>query len=172
MSKVLDEYFGAVRSSDVAAYGYGVVEDFLGRPYALDAFDWVITNPPFRLAEEFVLRALPIARRGVAMLTRTVFLESSGRYERLFRDTPPTVVAQFVERVPMVKGRLDQRASTATGYCWLVWRKPLASSATVFWIPPCRKAFERVGDYEKAPQPMPFKPIDRIGAGKADLFGN
>jgi hypothetical protein len=36
---------------------------------------------------------------------------------------PPTKFAHFVERVPMVKGRLDWKATTATGYAWLVWEK-------------------------------------------------
>jgi hypothetical protein len=67
----------------------------------------VITNPPFRLAEQFVLRAMRVARRGVAILARTVFLESVGRYKSIYTKTPPTKFAQFVERVPMVKGRLD-----------------------------------------------------------------
>lgn len=148
MSKVLEEYFSLVESSDVRNYGYGAVGDFLSTEYPDDAFDWVITNPPFRLAEAFVLKALPIARRGVAMLARTVFLESVGRYERLFRHQPPTSFAQFVERVPMVKGRLDRGATTATGYCWLVWRKNEALSTSVVWIPPCRKQLERHRDYD------------------------
>ena len=38
--------------------------------------------------EEFVMRALDVARVGVAILARTVFLESSGRYNAIFRDTP------------------------------------------------------------------------------------
>jgi hypothetical protein len=49
------------------------------------------------------------------MLTRTVFIESVGRYDRLFSVNQPSHFAQFTERVPMVKGRLDRRASTATG---------------------------------------------------------
>jgi hypothetical protein len=39
---------------------------------------------------------------------------------------PPTKFAQFVEPVPMVKGRLDRKATTAIGYAWLVWEKELA----------------------------------------------
>jgi hypothetical protein len=65
-----------------------------------------------------VLRALQIANRGVAILARTVFLESVGRYDGIFSRGPPTKFAQFVERVPMVKGRLDGKATTATGYAW------------------------------------------------------
>src|ERR1019366_5820583 len=142
MAKVLSEYFGKVQAADIHPHGYGDVRDFLGTPHETNSFDWVITNPPFRLGEDFTSLALKLARRGVAMLTRTVFIESVGRYDRLFSVNPPSHFAQFTERVPMVKGRLDRRASTATGYCWLVW------------IPPCRKALERDDDYE-----LPAKPV-------------
>jgi hypothetical protein len=136
-----------VRCSDAYDYGYGPVRDYLASPYEALAVDWVITNPPFRLAEEFVLRSLLIARRGVAILARTVFLESVGRYERIFLDNPPSVFAQFVERVPMVRGRLDRTATTATGYAWLVWEKGNAGEPRLMWVPPCRKKLERAGDY-------------------------
>jgi hypothetical protein len=147
MSRVLLEYFGEVRSADAYAYGYADVRDFLTYPYETNAVDWVITNPPFRLAEEFVLRALRVARQGVAILARTVFLESVGRYEGIFRNTPPAKFAQFVERVPMVRGRLDGKATTATGYAWLVWEKTSTDAPRLMWVPPCRRKLERKGDY-------------------------
>jgi hypothetical protein len=150
MAKVLKEYFGEVRSSDAHDYGYGPVRDYLAFPYETKAVDWVITNPPFRLAEEFVIRSLDVARTGVAVLVRTVFLESVGRYDRLFKIHPPSVFAQFVERVPMVKGRLDAKATTATGYAWLVWEHASGSDAKVKWIPPCRRLLERKSDYSDA----------------------
>lgn len=152
MAKVLKEYFGDVSYSDAYDYGYGPVRDYLTFPYETNAVDWVITNPPFRLAEEFVLRSLSVARRGVAMLARTVFLESSGRYRRLFENNPPSIFAQFVERVPMIKGRLDRKATTATGYAWLLWEKSGADYPRLVWVPPCRKQLERASDYpEKLP---------------------
>ena len=147
MSRPLGEYFGSVASSDAYHYGFAKIRDYLAIPYEAQAFDWVITNPPFRLAEEFVERSLVVARKGVAILARTVFLESSGRYNSLFRDRPPTKFAQFVERVPMVKGRLDRKASTATGYAWLVWEKEARGHPRLMWVPPCRKALERDSDY-------------------------
>src|SRR5829696_2819468 len=150
MTKVLKEYFGEVYAFDAYHYGYGSIRDFLTYPYETNAVDWVITNPPFRLAEEFVLRALPVARRGVAILARTVFLESVGRYTAIFLDTPPTKFAQFVERVPMVKGRLDGKATTATGYAWLVWEKDAVAAPRLMWVPPCRRRLERKGDYAAA----------------------
>jgi hypothetical protein len=111
--------------------------------------DWVITNPPFKLAEGFIAKSLEIAQFGVAMLVRSTFLEGKGRYERLFSVSPPTIVAPFVERVPMVKGRLDRNASTATAYSWLVWQKGAPKMPpVVVWIPPCRAQLERDEDYE------------------------
>jgi hypothetical protein len=148
MAKVLKEYFGEVYCSDAYDYGFGGARDFLTFPYEINAVDWIITNPPFRLAEDFVLRALQIASRGVALLARTVFLESVGRYDGIFSRRPPTKFAQFVERVPMVKGRLDGKATTATGYAWFVWEKNLAGTSRLMWIPPCRKQLERPGDYD------------------------
>ena len=148
MAKVLKEYFRDVRCSDAYHYGYGPVRDFLVDPYEACAVDWVITNPPFRLAEEFVLQALSVARCGVAILARTVFLESVGRYEAIFRDRPPSKFAQFVERVPMLKGRLNANATTATGYAWFVWEKDASKVPKLLWIPPCRRNLERAGDYE------------------------
>jgi hypothetical protein len=149
-AKTLSEYFGSVEASDIHPYGFGNVDDFTTSTHPDGAFDWVVTNPPFRLAETFIIRALPIARRGVAMLSRTVFVESVGRYERMFAPHPPSKVAQFVERVPMVQGRLDRKASTATGYAWLVWEKSFAGATRFCWIPPCRKQLERDGDYAPA----------------------
>jgi hypothetical protein len=148
MAKVLAEYFGDVTAADIHDYGFGRRADFLKHPYPMQSWDWVITNPPFRLAEAFVLRSLDIARQGVAILARTVFIESVGRYENLFRLSPPTTYAQFSERVPMIKGRLDRKATTATSYCWLVWKKsePFDFPRLV-WIPPCRKQLERDNDY-------------------------
>lgn len=147
MSKVLHEYFGNVTSFDIHDYGYGGVHDFLSLEIEPESFDWVITNPPFKLGEEFIKKGIAASRCGVAVLVRTVFLESVGRYERLFKDNPPSIFAQFVERVPMVKGRLDKKASTATGYAWLVWNKQSAGSTRVVWIPPCRRRLEREDDY-------------------------
>jgi hypothetical protein len=151
MATAFEEYFKEVVASDIFDYGFGQVNDFLSSNYEANSVDWVITNPPFRLAEEFILRSLEIARVGVAMLTRTVFIESVGRYERLFKNTPPVRVGQFTERVPMVKGRVDKKASTATGYAWLMWHKGINKPTELFWIPPCRKSLERDGDYVQFP---------------------
>lgn len=147
MSRPLREYFATVQSSDAHSYGYGPIRDFLVHPFEAGSHDWVITNPPFRLAEQFVDRALAVARIGVAILARTVFLESIGRYQDIFKHRPPTKFAQFVERVPMVKGRLDRRSSTATGYAWFVWEKTASTAPRLMWVPPCRRELERDADY-------------------------
>jgi len=148
MSRPLLEQFGQVVSADMIDYGFGEVRDFLTYPYLAGSHDWVITNPPFKHAQDFIDRAMTIAKCGVAILARTVFLESIGRYEGLFKNNPPTYFAQFTERVPMVKGRLDQKASTATGYAWFVWVKEDVRDFTrLVWIPPCRRSLEKPEDY-------------------------
>ena len=146
MAEVLKEYFGKVKSSDIESYGYSKAIDFLADT-STSPVDWVITNPPFRLAEQFIQKGLKTSKVGVAVLVRTVFLEGKGRYLRLFSCKPPQVVAQFVERVPIVKGRVDPKAKSATGYAWLLWYKKSTEKTQVVWIPPCRKNLEKNTDY-------------------------
>lgn len=150
MARPLTEYFGTVISSDVHPYGYGTVLDFLF-PGAVEQADWIITNPPFRLGKEFALMAIERAKIGVALLVRTAFLEGGDRFAELFAKQRPVAILQYCERVPMVKGRYDPKASTATSYCWVLWRRPTATPndrTLFFWIPPCRAKLERKGDYD------------------------
>jgi hypothetical protein len=51
----------------------------------------------------------------------------------------------------MVKGRVDKKASTATGYAWVVWEKPGNGQTVLDWVPRCRKTLERDGDYIQSP---------------------
>jgi hypothetical protein len=148
MAWPLSEYFYEVEASDIHDYGAGFpVRDYLFGPLP-DMVDWTITNPPFRLAEEFVERALATSRHGVAMIVRSAFLEGIGRHDRLFSVNPPTDVLQFVERVVMHKGKLSAKGSTATSYSWLVWRKDrVGQEPRLRWIAPCRKRLERPEDY-------------------------
>ncbi|CAO3358641.1 SAM-dependent DNA methyltransferase [Azospirillum palustre] len=153
MVRPLQEYCLAVAGSDVHDYGRGFVQhDFLMpfMPDGIGCTDWIITNPPFRLGEQFARHALKLmeeeaVEKGVAMLVRTAFLEGVERH-RMFAERPPSVVAQFAERVPMVKGRLDRTASTATSYAWIVWARG-NTDTRLRWIPPCRKALERASDW-------------------------
>jgi hypothetical protein len=151
MARPLAEYFHTVFAADCHDYGYGDVRDFLMPGKPLRRCNWIITNPPFRLAPAFVTQALGIAKTGVAMLVRTAFLEGVGRYQSLFSQHRPLFVAPFTERVPMVKGRLDRAASSATSYCWIVWAtsndRPHFLDTHLKWIPPCRKKLERDDDY-------------------------
>ncbi len=176
MADVLDERFDLVWATDVHDHGgLDQVGSFVGQ--GLDVLpppavlpDWVITNPPFALAAEFVERSLQVATEGVAMLVRTTWLEGQDRYERLFRDSRPAIVAAFVERVPMTVGRWDPDADTATAYAWVVWRRvPMLPGQTklrqprhhwdhhgtsLIWIPPgCRQRLTRPDDISRFANP-------------------
>lgn len=148
MARPLAERFERVVAADIHDYGFGEVADFLAPLWQPAPCDWIVTNPPFKQGEAFALRALEVAGVGVALLVRSAFLEGIGRYQRLFDRHPPTVVAQFTERVVLHKGRLSEKGSTATAYCWIAWKTPRDLRCTQFrWIPPCRKRLERRSDY-------------------------
>lgn len=151
MVDALREYCPNVIASDIHDYGiYAEQRDFLFPGHAYDV-DWIITNPPYRLALQFAQHAFGIAKEGVALFVRTSWLEGVGRWAGLFSHCPPTVVLQFTERVPIHKGTLTATGSTATAYCWVVWRAPYDEDCPTIldWIPPCRKRLERACDYPR-----------------------
>lgn len=149
MVKPLREYFGDVSASDIHDYGAGFpVQDYIFGSDPIGLVSWTITNPPFRLAQQFIEQARNTSRHGVAMIVRSAFLEGIGRYNDLFSTGAPTDILQFSERVVMHKGKLSAKGSTATAYCWLVWRNNDRTGQTRFdWIPPCRKRLELPEDY-------------------------
>ena len=151
MVRPMREAFDAVEGFDIHDYGAGFpVRDYLSGSLPKPV-DWTFQNPPFRLAEAFIDRALATSRVGVAVLVRSAFLEGVGRHERLYSIRPPSVVYQFVERVVMHKGRLAPEGSSATAYSWLVWRLDVTlGPCRLDWIPPCRRRLERRGDYPEA----------------------
>ncbi len=138
IAEPLREYFAQVWATDVHYYGCGQdeldffndahVEAYFGatpdRMDQGDAPDWIITNPPFLKAADFVERGLKIARRGVAVLCRMAFLESAARYELLHGPKSRLAyVCPFIERVPMQLGSWDPELSSATAYAWFIFDK-------------------------------------------------
>lgn len=155
MARPLEEYFKRVYATDVHDYGWrgqNAVKDFLwpDKSKLSNRYVWLIFNPPFTLAQQFIQRAHELRPEGVAAIVRTSFLEGIRRYTELFSVRRPNIIAQFSERVPMVKGRYDPEASSATSYCWLVWRHGVHDTQFI-WIPPCRKELVQLGD-DEAPQ--------------------
>lgn len=169
MAQPLSEYFDRVHATDIVDYGdprQDDVADFLTEwSFDVPSVDWIVTNPPFRLAPDFIRRGLADARVGVAVLVRNAFDEGIDRYETLFRDRPEALNMPFVERVIMWEGvLLDpdvpvwnakagklQKPSTATAYKWLVWLRDGTGPTELARIPPCRRALTRPGDYPPVP---------------------
>ena len=89
MSKVLEAHGYDVTSRDIVDRGYGDVADFLADTNTSWNGD-IVTNPPYKYALDFVLKALRIIPDGkkVAMFLKLTFLEGKTR-RLLFNSTPP-----------------------------------------------------------------------------------
>jgi hypothetical protein len=133
------EYFELVEGFDVHDYGAGFAQrDWMddGAWGEGECCDVVLTNPPFQLAEEFVIRGLQRARLGVALLLRLAVLEGVDRYSILAGEKAQlTQHVVFSERLPMTLGSWDPDASSATAYAWFFWSK-VHDPQPVDWFPP------------------------------------
>lgn len=172
MALALADYFAIedIFASDLFDYGFGLVADFLHPDYEPRP-SWIITNPPFKHAEEFILKALKLARTGVAMLCRSQFQEGEGRYQRLFSRTPPAVIAQFCERVPMHQGRWVVNGSTASAYAWFVWTAEPTDCTRFVWIPKSARLLSHHDDWLRFRGCMDIPKSHAVHAWKERLEG-
>lgn len=134
MSDVLIKNGMETYSSDLIARGYGDGGvDFL--TCANVAADNIITNPPFKHATAFIEHAKEVATKKVAMLLKTVFLESEGRYE-MFQDTDFALktVYQFSKRITLRRSGVKQDSSGMLAYAWFVWERGFEGKPTIEWI--------------------------------------
>lgn len=152
ISKVFAERNFRVSSFDKFDRGYGEVRDAF---MITEGYDNVITNPPFAIAEDLIHHFSDKFRKKMCMLLRTAFLESAGRYERLFSRFPPSRVHVFSERLSMYPaGQQGVRGGGTTSYSWFVWDTATqkVDGPRIRWIPPGLKPKSRRA--RAAPKPL------------------
>lgn len=142
MSEMLKTTGLPVLSSDLHYRGYvgSFISDFLTSSQRADN---IVTNPPFNLAEKFVVQAIKLSKNKVCMFLRLAFLESSGRAKRLYSNskTRPSRVYVFSERVTFDPEGRGKDTSGTMAFAWFVWDKTEsygynAPTTTLHWIEP------------------------------------
>ena len=106
-------------------YDYGssdFSDDFLAPldevTYNIKNYDVIVTNPPYKLAKEFVLRGFEIAREQYLLL-RLSFLEGQKRYQELFSKKHLKGVYIFTARISCSEGVDELPTANSVTYCWL-----------------------------------------------------
>jgi hypothetical protein len=81
----------------------------------------IVTNPPYKLANEFVAKALELCPK-VIMLLRLAFLESERRSPILDNGTLARVYP-FRKRLPMMHraGWEGRKSNSGMAFAWFVW---------------------------------------------------
>lgn len=133
-----------VWSTDIVDRGYkylSTTQDFLTAtemPFYYRAD--IITNPPYKYAKEFVLKALNLLKNGCKcyMFLKLSFLESETRYKDIFKEQPPKAIYVFTKRVLCAKNadfqRMKEGGGSAVAYGWFVWGKGYSGKTQVGWI--------------------------------------
>ena len=139
LAKKLIEYGYNVKATDLINRGYGEGNiDFLT---CKDKFDGdILTNPPYKYALEFTLKALDLVPEGnkVFMFLKLTFLEGKKRYNELFSKYPPKKIYVFSQRVLCAKNAdfdgMKAGGGSALAYAWYVWEKGYTGDTVVKWI--------------------------------------
>ena len=134
IAKVLEARGYKVLACDLVDRGYGVGGvDFLKLDKeGVDAD--LVTNPPYKLAQEFVEKALDVVGTGhkVAMFLKLTFLETAKRRE-LFKKFPPKTVYVASQRIACwPNGRPTSQSMVC--YAWFVWEKGFNGDTVLKWF--------------------------------------
>ena len=98
----------------------------------------MVFNPPYKLGQAFIEKALSIATEKVAVLVQSKFPYSRGRY-RLFTGRRPAIMYHLSDRPSMPPGdKLLSGEVKAEGgkidYLWIVWRKGHTGLTAADWL--------------------------------------
>ena len=135
ISRVLQQHKHRVISTDLNNFGFGETGiDFL---FESDKrAETIITNPPYKLANQFVRHAINIGIKKHAWLLRLAFLEGQARYDMLYKANPPASVHVFTKRLTIWRGDEDRAWYGTTGktpYAWFVWDSGVTDTK-VTWL--------------------------------------
>ena len=128
MSDVLQTCFETVYTTDILDG-----TDFLKS--SIDAADWIITNPPFSLAEDFIRHAAKI-EKPFAMLLKSQYWHASKRLA-LFEDIPPSYILPLTWRPDFFfKERENGNSgSPLMDVMWCVWLTPWMRNVQTIYRP-------------------------------------
>lgn len=96
----------------------------------------IITNPPYKYAEQFIRKGLDIIQCGyyVAMFLPIRYLEGKQR-KKLFEEYPPYKVVIMSSRIECaMNGEFNKKGSSAQGYAWFIWQKGTNSKTIIEWV--------------------------------------
>jgi hypothetical protein len=121
---ILRAYGRTVWATDLNNYGCPNSEsriDFLMEHQRRFDVEAIVTNPPFKLAEQFVEHALFMCPR-VIMLLRLAFYESARR-SHILENAGLARIHCFRKRLPMMHrdGWEGRKANSGMAFAWYVW---------------------------------------------------
>ena len=108
-------------------------QDFLTGP--IPSVGSIISSPPYRLADQFVIRALEVASDNVAPFLRLQWLKGRAQYEQILSRRSHSRVWVFIDRVGMDQGAAGKPHDGGMyTYAWFVWDRTASGPPTQSWI--------------------------------------
>ena len=136
LSRVLEEQGYNVYSSDLINRGYGIYNTNFLETIGYKLQRDILTNPPYKYAQEFVEHSLDIIDKGYycVMFLKIQFLEGQAR-RKLFEKHPPKYVyVNSARQTCYINGDMSEKMSSASCYCWFIWEKGFEGEPIIRWI--------------------------------------
>ena len=125
MAKAAKDRGYNVTAFDKHYWGYGQVKDFLTDPLILRGDKTFFMNPPFSLAEQFVIRCHELHARKIVCFQRFAWWESKRRID-FWNTYPPNRIYICVSRATCWRIDIppdEREGGSTTAHAWFVWER-------------------------------------------------
>jgi len=136
LAKVLKRNKKLARVSDIIDRGYPDTEVFDFLDYEGTWHGDILTNPPFKLSNQFLEKAMETIETGrkVCMFLPVRYLEGKAR-RKLFECYPPKIVYVSSDRIGCAKnGDFGKYYPRAVAFGWFVWEKGYQGRPELTWF--------------------------------------
>jgi hypothetical protein len=130
-----------VVTADLIDHGFPLdyQEDFLARTEMPPGVTCILTNPPFKIVEEYIANAIEICPLVIVLLRLAFFEAGSGKQKKhqlrryILDEKPPARIHVFRKRLPMMhrKNWDGEKTNSGMAFAWWTWSRGHVGPITI-----------------------------------------
>lgn len=137
LSKEMKRLGYEVYSTDLIDRGFqDKVYDFLGVDNYNETEYNIITNPPYKFVNQWILKSMDILQKNkkLALFLPIRYLEGKER-KNIYLKYPPKNIYMSSSRLKCaINGKFNVQSGSAASYAWFVWQKGYTGDTKLSWI--------------------------------------
>jgi hypothetical protein len=125
-----------IQCSDIYTRNWDVMDEEIDFFKTTTQYPYIVTNPPFKLAQEFYEKSKELCTEGLFLFLRTLFLESETRHTKIFQDKDLGLKYALIHtyRVSCHRGLTKDSYTSVLSFSWFYFERGYTGKPVLGWI--------------------------------------